>query len=91
MKYNLLFKVKCCVKIKGSPVPTNRFIVLSRDSDYPHKYGPEGGCADSSVFERMKKYQVSAVKEPAKVRHSSESFIRPVSEWSLFSGNVFVL
>uniref|UniRef100_A0A8C4DFW7 Disintegrin and metalloproteinase domain-containing protein 10 n=1 Tax=Dicentrarchus labrax TaxID=13489 RepID=A0A8C4DFW7_DICLA len=25
-------------------------------------YGPEGGCADSSVFERMKKYQASAVE-----------------------------
>ncbi|CAB1339406.1 unnamed protein product [Coregonus sp. 'balchen'] len=23
--------------------------------DYPHKYGSEGGCADHSVFERMKK------------------------------------
>uniref|UniRef100_A0A674E9W4 Disintegrin and metalloproteinase domain-containing protein 10 n=1 Tax=Salmo trutta TaxID=8032 RepID=A0A674E9W4_SALTR len=30
--------------------------------DYPHKYGPEGGCADHSVFERMKKYQASAVE-----------------------------
>uniref|UniRef100_A0A9J7Z6Z5 Disintegrin and metalloproteinase domain-containing protein 10 n=1 Tax=Cyprinus carpio carpio TaxID=630221 RepID=A0A9J7Z6Z5_CYPCA len=25
--------------------------------DYPHRYGPGGGCADSSVFERMKRYQ----------------------------------
>ncbi|XP_016119748.1 disintegrin and metalloproteinase domain-containing protein 10-like, partial [Sinocyclocheilus grahami] len=31
---------------------------------YPHKYGAEGGCADHSVFERMKKYQASAVEEP---------------------------
>lgn len=32
-------------------------------SDYLHKYGPEGGCANSSVFEKMKKYQASAVEE----------------------------
>ena len=36
-------------------------------SDYPHKYGPEGGCADHSVFEKMKKYQSSVVEEPALV------------------------
>lgn len=35
--------------------------------DYPHKYGSEGGCADHSVFERMKKYQASGVEEPVKV------------------------
>lgn len=35
--------------------------------DYPHKYGPQGGCADHSVFERMKKYQASAVEEVVKV------------------------
>lgn len=35
-------------------------------TDYPHKYGSEGGCADHSVFERMKKYQASA-EEPARV------------------------
>lgn len=38
--------------------------------DYPHKYGSEGGCADHSVFERMKKYQASAVDEPVKVSAS---------------------
>uniref|UniRef100_A0A8B9HV34 Disintegrin and metalloproteinase domain-containing protein 10 n=1 Tax=Astyanax mexicanus TaxID=7994 RepID=A0A8B9HV34_ASTMX len=32
---------------------------------YPHKYGREGGCADHSVFDRMKKYQASAVDSPA--------------------------
>lgn len=31
--------------------------------DYPHKYGSEGGCADHSVFDRMKKYQTSGVEE----------------------------
>ncbi|XP_013883020.1 disintegrin and metalloproteinase domain-containing protein 10 [Austrofundulus limnaeus] len=36
------------------------------DIHYPHKYGSEGGCADHSVFERMKKYQTSAVQEPGK-------------------------
>ena len=36
-------------------------------SDYPHKYGPEGGCADHSVFEKMKKFQSSVVEEPALV------------------------
>lgn len=36
--------------------------------DYPHKHGSEGGCADHSVFERMRKFQSSAVEEePDKV------------------------
>jgi len=39
--------------------------------DYPHKYGSEGGCADHSVFERMKKYQASAVDEPPQVSSNS--------------------
>lgn len=35
---------------------------------YPHKHGSEGGCADHSVFERMRKFQSSAVEEePVKV------------------------
>lgn len=46
----------------------NMLTSLSCDPEYPHKYGPEGGCADSSVFDRMKKYQASALEEPAKVR-----------------------
>uniref|UniRef100_A0A8B9HTI0 Disintegrin and metalloproteinase domain-containing protein 10 n=1 Tax=Astyanax mexicanus TaxID=7994 RepID=A0A8B9HTI0_ASTMX len=29
-----------------------------------NKYGREGGCADHSVFDRMKKYQASAVDSP---------------------------
>lgn len=36
-------------------------------SDYPHKYGPEGGCADPSVFEQMKRYQASALEEAVSV------------------------
>ncbi|GAA6067882.1 disintegrin and metalloproteinase domain-containing protein 10, partial [Tachysurus ichikawai] len=31
---------------------------------YPHKYGREGGCADHSVFAKMKKFQASAVETP---------------------------
>lgn len=38
--------------------------------DYPHKYGSEGGCADHSVFEKMRKYQASVVEEPVKVSAS---------------------
>lgn len=36
--------------------------------DYPHKYGPQGGCADHSVFERMRKYQMTGVEEVTQVR-----------------------
>lgn len=32
--------------------------------EYPHKYGPQGGCADHSVFERMQKYQMTGIEEP---------------------------
>ncbi len=39
--------------------------------DYPHKYGKEGGCADHTVFGRMKKYQASAVEEPTQVSANS--------------------
>lgn len=35
-------------------------------TEYPHKYGAQGGCADHSVFQRMKKYQMSAQSEPNK-------------------------
>ncbi|XP_024151231.1 disintegrin and metalloproteinase domain-containing protein 10 [Oryzias melastigma] len=41
-------------------------IYHEHDIDYPHKYGPEGGCAHHSVFERMKEYQMSAVEESDK-------------------------
>lgn len=36
--------------------------------EYPHKYGPQGGCADHSVFERMRKYQMTGVEEVIQVR-----------------------
>ncbi|KAF5907591.1 disintegrin and metalloproteinase domain-containing protein 10-like, partial [Clarias magur] len=48
-------------------VPFHSVIYHEGDIDYPHKYGPQGGCADHSVFQRMKKYQASAVGEPVKV------------------------
>ncbi|TSK20045.1 Disintegrin and metalloproteinase domain-containing protein 10 [Bagarius yarrelli] len=46
-------------------VPYHSVIYHEDDIDYPHKYGREGGCADHSVFERMQKYQASAVQTPA--------------------------
>ncbi|KAG7468023.1 hypothetical protein MATL_G00138470 [Megalops atlanticus] len=52
--------------LKDKDVPYHSVIYHEDDIDYPHKYGPEGGCADHSVFERMKKYQASAVEEPTK-------------------------
>lgn len=36
--------------------------------DYPHKYGPQGGCADHTVFERMRKYQMTGVEEATQVK-----------------------
>uniref|UniRef100_A0A8C7Z1S2 Disintegrin and metalloproteinase domain-containing protein 10 n=1 Tax=Oryzias sinensis TaxID=183150 RepID=A0A8C7Z1S2_9TELE len=43
--------------LEDKDVPFHSVIYHEDDIHYPHKYGPEGGCADSSVFERMKKYQ----------------------------------
>ncbi|XP_072527398.1 disintegrin and metalloproteinase domain-containing protein 10 [Salminus brasiliensis] len=51
--------------LKEQNVPYHSVIYHENDIDYPHKYGREGGCADHSVFERMKKYQASAVESPA--------------------------
>uniref|UniRef100_A0A8K9WNA1 Disintegrin and metalloproteinase domain-containing protein 10 n=1 Tax=Oncorhynchus mykiss TaxID=8022 RepID=A0A8K9WNA1_ONCMY len=44
--------------------------------DYPHKYGPEGGCADHSVFERMKTYQATAIEKPDKEASSDPVLLR---------------
>ncbi|XP_048828902.1 disintegrin and metalloproteinase domain-containing protein 10-like [Brienomyrus brachyistius] len=52
--------------LKDRDVPFHSIIYHENDIDYPHKYGPQGGCADHSVFERMRKYQGSAMEEPAK-------------------------
>ncbi|KAL7833454.1 hypothetical protein AOLI_G00284140 [Acnodon oligacanthus] len=51
--------------LKDKDVPYHSVIYHEDDIDYPHKYGKEGGCADRSVFERMKKYQASAVETHA--------------------------
>uniref|UniRef100_A0A667YQC1 Disintegrin and metalloproteinase domain-containing protein 10 n=1 Tax=Myripristis murdjan TaxID=586833 RepID=A0A667YQC1_9TELE len=50
--------------LKDKEVPFHSVIYHEDDINYPHKYGSEGGCADHSVFERMKKYQASAMEEP---------------------------
>ncbi|MBN3296285.1 ADA10 protein, partial [Amia calva] len=47
--------------MKDREVPFHSVIYHEDDINYPHKYGPEGGCADRSVFEKMKKYQASGV------------------------------
>ncbi|XP_029001183.1 disintegrin and metalloproteinase domain-containing protein 10 isoform X2 [Betta splendens] len=52
--------------LEQKSVPFHSVIYHEDDIDYPHKYGSEGGCADISTFERMKKYQASAVEEPVK-------------------------
>ncbi|XP_061077090.1 disintegrin and metalloproteinase domain-containing protein 10-like [Conger conger] len=49
--------------LKARDVPYHSVIYHEDDIVYPHKYGSEGGCADHSVFERMKKYQQSAVEQ----------------------------
>uniref|UniRef100_A0AAX7W0E3 Disintegrin and metalloproteinase domain-containing protein 10 n=1 Tax=Astatotilapia calliptera TaxID=8154 RepID=A0AAX7W0E3_ASTCA len=53
--------------LEDKDVPFHSVIYHEDDIHYPHKYGPEGGCADSSVFEKMKKYQTSAVEQPPKL------------------------
>ncbi|XP_035379510.1 LOW QUALITY PROTEIN: disintegrin and metalloproteinase domain-containing protein 10-like [Electrophorus electricus] len=53
--------------LEGKNVPFHSVIYHEDDIHYPHKYGPEGGCADHAVFEKMKKYQASAVEESAKI------------------------
>ncbi|XP_048036431.1 disintegrin and metalloproteinase domain-containing protein 10b [Megalobrama amblycephala] len=58
--------------LQDKNVPFHSVIYHEDDIQYPHKYGPEGGCADSSVFDRMKKYQASVLEEPAKENRSAE-------------------
>ncbi|XP_051716047.1 disintegrin and metalloproteinase domain-containing protein 10-like isoform X1 [Ctenopharyngodon idella] len=58
--------------LQDKNVPFHSVIYHEDDIHYPHKYGPEGGCADSSVFDRMKKYQASVLEEPAKENRSAE-------------------
>lgn len=52
--------------LQDKDVPFHSVIYHEDDINYPHKYGSAGGCADHSVFERMKKYQASAVEVPDK-------------------------
>uniref|UniRef100_A0A8C9ZLT8 Disintegrin and metalloproteinase domain-containing protein 10 n=1 Tax=Sander lucioperca TaxID=283035 RepID=A0A8C9ZLT8_SANLU len=52
--------------LKNKNVPFHSVIYHEDDINYPHKYGSEGGCADHSVLERMRKYQASVVEEPLK-------------------------
>lgn len=54
--------------IKDKNLPFHSVIYHEDDIHYPHKYGSEGGCADHSVFERMRKYQSSAVEKSAAVK-----------------------
>ncbi|XP_073320343.1 disintegrin and metalloproteinase domain-containing protein 10 [Pagrus major] len=68
--------------LKDKDVPFHSIIYHEDDIDYPHKYGSEGGCADHSVFDRMRKYQTSGVEEESVKGVSSvledESSHRPV-------------
>lgn len=50
--------------LKDKNVAFHSVIYHEDDVDYPHKHGSEGGCADRSVFERMRKYQASGAGEP---------------------------
>ncbi|KAG8505331.1 Disintegrin and metalloproteinase domain-containing protein 10, partial [Galemys pyrenaicus] len=52
--------------IKDRTLPFHSVIYHEDDINYPHKYGPQGGCADHSVFERMRKYQITGVEEVTK-------------------------
>ncbi|XP_033843907.1 disintegrin and metalloproteinase domain-containing protein 10 [Periophthalmus magnuspinnatus] len=65
--------------LKNTNVNFHSVIYHEDDIDYPHKYSSEGGCADNSVFERMKKYQASAIEDPVKNENSvTESDYGPV-------------
>lgn len=50
--------------LQDKNVPFHSVIYHEDDIDYPHKYGPAGGCADASVFQKMKRYQSTAHQEP---------------------------
>ncbi|XP_031413734.1 disintegrin and metalloproteinase domain-containing protein 10 [Clupea harengus] len=62
--------------LKDRKVPYHSVIYHEDDINYPHKYGAEGGCADESILEKMKKYQASVVEEPDK--HEDERSDGPV-------------
>ncbi|XP_077419472.1 disintegrin and metalloproteinase domain-containing protein 10 isoform X1 [Vanacampus margaritifer] len=56
--------------LRGNNATFHSIIYHEDDITYPHKYGSEGGCADHSVFERMRKYQASAVNQSVKSANS---------------------
>ncbi|XP_068131621.1 disintegrin and metalloproteinase domain-containing protein 10 [Hyperolius riggenbachi] len=58
--------------LKDRAVPFHSVMYHEDDIKYPHKYGAQGGCADHSVFERMKLYQMSAQSEPNEQKHKEE-------------------
>uniref|UniRef100_A0A8C9ZRA4 Disintegrin and metalloproteinase domain-containing protein 10 n=1 Tax=Sander lucioperca TaxID=283035 RepID=A0A8C9ZRA4_SANLU len=64
--------------LKNKNVPFHSVIYHEDDINYPHKYGSEGGCADHSVLERMRKYQASVVEEPVSSEEEEESSQGPV-------------
>ncbi|MEE6502951.1 hypothetical protein FKM82_004689 [Ascaphus truei] len=57
---------------KDRAVPFHSVIYHEDDIKYPHKFGPQGGCADHSVFERMKKYQMSGENKPEQQTYLEE-------------------
>ncbi|XP_043934831.1 disintegrin and metalloproteinase domain-containing protein 10 [Protopterus annectens] len=71
--------------IKDRKMPFHSVIYHEEDIYYPHKYGPQGGCADHSVFERMKLYQMSAVED-----HPQEGMQKPEEEMEETSGPVIL-
>ncbi|KAJ7311314.1 hypothetical protein JRQ81_006930 [Phrynocephalus forsythii] len=58
--------------IKDKMLPFHSVMYHEDDIRYPHKYGPQGGCADHSVFERMRNYQMTGAEEPANQQPSEE-------------------
>ncbi|XP_037103271.1 disintegrin and metalloproteinase domain-containing protein 10 isoform X1 [Syngnathus acus] len=67
--------------LKEKTGPFHSIIYHEDDITYPHKYGSDGGCADHSVFERMRKYQASMIDPPVKSvtgHHVDESVYGPV-------------
>ncbi|XP_062945511.1 disintegrin and metalloproteinase domain-containing protein 10 isoform X2 [Cynocephalus volans] len=58
--------------IKDRTLPFHSVIYHEDDINYPHKYGPQGGCADHSVFERMRKYQMTGVEEVTQINTTAD-------------------
>uniref|UniRef100_A0A674MJ06 Disintegrin and metalloproteinase domain-containing protein 10 n=1 Tax=Takifugu rubripes TaxID=31033 RepID=A0A674MJ06_TAKRU len=68
-----IFSPDLVVDVSGEEASTDTSHIYTGEIfDYPHKYGSEGGCADHSVFDRMRKYQASAVEQE---KHAGRLFI----------------